>query len=145
MGNWYDLRGKTPVLLSFEQHIEYLKAGKGCFWKKVADSYIHDIHISTVYLGLNHRYDAGPPLLYETMIFGGPLDQEQFRYTSWQEAEQGHQEAVDRVRGALKWWYPLIARPRAFFLNLKFMIISLYRLLNSLFKLARIYLKSRGR
>ena len=30
------------------------------------------ITVSTVFLGLNHQYGAGPPLYFETMIFGPP-------------------------------------------------------------------------
>lgn len=32
--------------------------------------------VSTVFLGLNHRFGPGEPILWETMVFGGPLNQE---------------------------------------------------------------------
>jgi hypothetical protein len=53
--------------------------------------------ISTVYLGMNHRWGAGPPLIYETMTFppdgdNGELDME--RYTTRAEAEAGHARMV---------------------------------------------------
>lgn len=53
--------------------------------------------VSTVFLGLDHQYGDGPPLLFETMVFGGPLDHEMNRYSTWNEAEKGHQEMVERV------------------------------------------------
>jgi hypothetical protein len=57
--------------------------------------------ISTVYLGLDHRHRGkGPPLLFETMIFGGQLDQECWRYSSWDDALTGHAAAVRRVKEA---------------------------------------------
>lgn len=34
-----------------------------------------DIKISTVFLGMNYRFGEGPPLIFETMIFGGKHDQ----------------------------------------------------------------------
>jgi len=58
------------------------------------------VWISTVFLGLDHRFaGAGPPVLWETMIFGGALDQRyQERYTSKLAALQGHAAAVALVQ-----------------------------------------------
>jgi hypothetical protein len=54
--------------------------------------------ISTVFLGLDHNHGGvGPPILFETMVFGGPLDRECQRYATWDEAEAGHAEMVARV------------------------------------------------
>lgn len=50
--------------------------------------------VSTVFLGLNHNYGDGPPLIFETMIFGGPMDQYQDRYSTEEEAMAGHNFAV---------------------------------------------------
>jgi len=60
-----------------------------------------DVIVSTVFLGLNHQFGDGPPLLFETMVFGGPLDQAQARYPTWHEAEQGHEAMCARVREVL--------------------------------------------
>ena len=63
------------------------------------------VRISTVFLGLNHSFFEGPPLWFETMVFGGPLDQEQDRYTTWDEAKAGHEAMVKRAKKASKpWW-----------------------------------------
>lgn len=53
-----------------------------------------DVWVSTVWLGLNHQYGDGPPLIFETMIFGGENDGEQWRYATEEEAEAGHAAAV---------------------------------------------------
>jgi hypothetical protein len=57
--------------------------------------------VSTVFLGLDHGFhfdgQAHPPVLWETMIFGGPFDQFQDRYTSRLEALIGHASAVALV------------------------------------------------
>ena len=56
---------------------------------------IGPVLISTVFLGINHAFnDDGPPILFETMIFGGALDQYQQRYCTYEEAIQGHRLAV---------------------------------------------------
>jgi len=57
-----------------------------------------DVHVSTVWLGLNHQWGDGPPLIYETMIFGGPHDSEMWRYPSWEAALAGHDQAVALAR-----------------------------------------------
>ena len=61
-----------------------------------------EVEVSTVFLGLDHGlWRDGPPILFETMIFGGPLDQCQWRYVSWDDAEVGHQAAVRKAREAI--------------------------------------------
>jgi hypothetical protein len=56
-----------------------------------------DIHVSTVFLGLDHAWNSGIPVLWETMIFGGEHDQYQERYTSYKDALEGHQIALNLV------------------------------------------------
>ena len=54
--------------------------------------------VSTVFLGLVHRFDnTSEPILWETMVFGGPHDQHQERYTSQAEAIAGHDRVVQMV------------------------------------------------
>jgi hypothetical protein len=65
----------------------------------IAKDYIGEVHISTVFLGLDHGWDGGKPLLWETMIFGGDHDSYQRRYTSREDAEEGHRAAIRLVEG----------------------------------------------
>jgi len=76
-----------------------------CLWMdqhadqlQLAIDAVAGVRISTVFLGMDHGYTPQQPVLWETMIFGGPLDRQQVRYTSQAEALVGHQEAVWRVR-----------------------------------------------
>ena len=56
------------------------------------------IRISTVFLGIDHQFGlSGPPVLWETMVFGGVLDGYQDRYTSRAAALAGHQAVCRRV------------------------------------------------
>lgn len=77
-------------------------------WFETAERHVkltvtEDHTISTIFLGLNHQWGKGPPLVFETMIFnkedGKPsdLDTWQYRYSSWDDAEHGHKAAVRRV------------------------------------------------
>lgn len=62
-----------------------------------------DILISTVFIGLDHNWAfSGPPILWETLVFGGPLDGEMDRYASKEAAVAGHQRMCERVATALR-------------------------------------------
>lgn len=61
-----------------------------------------DVKVSTIFLGLDHAFGGGPPILWETMVFGGSSDMEQERYTSLQAAITGHKVMVERVKETLK-------------------------------------------
>lgn len=63
------------------------------------DEFDGGVRVSTVFLGLDHSFGAGEPVLWETMIFGGPHSDYQERYTSREAALEGHREAVALVKG----------------------------------------------
>lgn len=59
-----------------------------------------NVFVSTVFLALDHGFmfrDGEAPTLWETMIFGGPLDGFQRRYRSRLDALRGHAAAVGLV------------------------------------------------
>ena len=61
------------------------------------------VWVSTIFLTFNHNWhEIGPPVLFETMIFGGPLDRQQERYTSLDAALSGHERNCGL---ALRAWY----------------------------------------
>lgn len=64
----------------------------------VDQTHVGDADVSTVFLGLNRAHFGEPPLLFETMIFGGPWDSYQWRYTLRAEAERGHAAIVAKLR-----------------------------------------------
>jgi hypothetical protein len=60
------------------------------------------IGVSTVFLGLDHNWsERGPPVLWETMIFGGPHDEYAKRYSSKAAALEGHREAVALAKSSV--------------------------------------------
>lgn len=65
--------------------------------KAVKQEHIGNIFISTVFLGLDHAWNSDIPVLWETMIFGGKHNQYQDRYTSHEDALEGHQKAINLV------------------------------------------------
>jgi len=62
--------------------------------RRVAETIVGDKRVSTVFLGINHQFGDGAPLLFETMIFGDEGDDYQTRCSTWAEAEEMHRKAV---------------------------------------------------
>jgi hypothetical protein len=56
------------------------------------------VQVSTIFLALDHAFDDGPPVLWETMVFGGPLHGEMMRYRSKLAALTGHERMIARVQ-----------------------------------------------
>jgi hypothetical protein len=65
--------------------------------RHVRDSFQGDVRVSTVFLGLDHSFGVGRPLLFETMAFVGHDSIGQERYSTWAEAEEGHARWVAQV------------------------------------------------
>ena len=65
----------------------------------IAHDEVDDVMVSTVFLGLDHSLGHGAPMMYETMIFGGPHDEYQDRYSTRAEAVAGHARALAMVNG----------------------------------------------
>lgn len=91
---YYRLEGHTPVPCTLEE-TEGVWANDERIVEKTS---VGDIEISTVFMPLNHAFDDGPPLVFETMIFGGDLDGEMWRYSTWDEAAAGHAKAVNAAK-----------------------------------------------
>lgn len=67
---------------------------------------IEGIKISTVFLGLDHNFRGGPPLLFETMVFFDGLSsavgyEYQTRCSTYEQALDMHQTAVELVNKAV--------------------------------------------
>ncbi len=67
--------------------------------RTVAKDTVGSVNVSTVFIGLDYNFEGGEPILFETMVFGGELDQEEIRYRTWEEAEAGHKLMLERVKG----------------------------------------------
>lgn len=65
----------------------------------VARTAIGSVVVSTIFLGLDHSFGGGPPILFETMVFNGSDDMQQ-RYCTVDAARAGHAEVVASIRAA---------------------------------------------
>jgi hypothetical protein len=68
----------------------------------VANDQVGEARISTVFFGVDLRLvsgiDNGQPVLWETMIFGGPYHLHGYRYTSERAALEKHAALVAQLR-----------------------------------------------
>lgn len=95
----YILDGKCAVPTDFYGWLKWCVAneGKGDY-RRVAQSGEKDkLWVSTVFLGLDHAWGGGPPMIFETMIFGGEHDQDQERCSTWEEAEAMHRRMCEKA------------------------------------------------
>ena len=97
---YYVLLGRTPIAVDLTTWARSFDLKT----RRIAEDEIDGrVHVSTVFLGLDHSFmDKGDPVLFETMTFGGPLDQQQRRYCTYAQAERGHAEAVAETRAAIQ-------------------------------------------
>ena len=79
-GEWYESRGMRPFTEG--GHIVQ------------CDELPGNVVVSTVFLGIDHCMTGGPPVLFETMIFGGVHADYQERYTTYADALEGHARAL---------------------------------------------------
>lgn len=99
----YTLDGETPVPCH-----DLAEWGE---WMATADRVIRrsEIHtpgtaepvvVSTVFLGMDHGFGRQDrPVLWESMVFGGRLNERQERYTSHADAVAGHEALLAELRG----------------------------------------------
>jgi hypothetical protein len=104
---YYVLDGTEPRAVDAQEWARWFQRCE----RHVALSEFLGVRVSTVFLGLNHQWGDGPPLIFETMIFGGPHDQYQERCSTWDEAERMHRAALRLARwGWLSYWWLRVAK-----------------------------------
>ncbi len=94
---FYILQDRKPVIVTDPETFARFMADMEA--RRVELTKIDDsIEVSTVFLGIDHNHSgSGPPVLFETMVFGGPYDDTQDRYCTWEEAESGHAKWVAKA------------------------------------------------
>ncbi len=96
---YYTLDRHTARACSWNEYVAFHRREDYLRLRRVALTPIDgDCEVSTVFLSTDAAF-IGPPLVFETMIFGGAHDLEQDRYGTWEEAEAGHAAMVARAMG----------------------------------------------
>jgi hypothetical protein len=96
VSEYYDREGKQLGLF------EWARLMKNNEYKVVAQDVLVEgdepVQVSTIWLGLNMQFLDGPPLIFETMIFGGRYEGYQWRYPTEAAALAGHDQALSLVK-----------------------------------------------
>ena len=68
-----------PMAVDHEEWAKWMMRGFD-ETKRVAKTEVGEAEVSTVFLSLDHGWGEGPPILFETMVFGGPHSDDKWRY-----------------------------------------------------------------
>jgi hypothetical protein len=88
VSDWYRRDGSGPIPIEEVGSLQW--GGEGRVANDTVGEGADRAQISTVFLGLDHQWGDGPPLIFETMVFGGRFDQSQERYPTEEAALAGH-------------------------------------------------------
>lgn len=91
-----DDRGEPQAVRDVMEWARWFEANRSN--RQIGDTTVGEVRVSTVFLGMNHQWGAGPPLIFETMIFGGPYDNYQWRWSTRAEAIAMHDQAAAAIR-----------------------------------------------
>lgn len=98
MTHYYDIDGNPTTWRDWAFEFEHREVGRGI----VEQLHLpNGFYVSTVWLGANHNYSDGPPLIYESMVFlswgrRGILSSR--RYSTLEQAKRGHDLLAHRWR-----------------------------------------------
>lgn len=90
MAHYWTLVGMEPMACdNVHEWSEWFATGN----RIVAQTTLpNGLFVSTVFLGIDMSLGAGPPILFETLVF--PMCDDEVRYATWTEAVAGHDAIV---------------------------------------------------
>lgn len=94
---WWILRDGEPVKVPNQEWSNWMMLPFE-ETRRIARDSIGDVDVSTVFLSVDHAWGGGPPVLFETMIFGGDHDGWQDRYHTLAAAQAGHLRVLRVLR-----------------------------------------------
>ena len=96
---------KNVVKSSLEEWSTFIEGGFPTNYWIVAKSDVGRYKVSTVFIGMCFDFNSfnGNPNVFETMVFDeNEHGIYQTRYSTWKEAESGHQRAIEWVKNGCK-------------------------------------------
>lgn len=93
MLGYYDKEGKP---ISWERHLELTM---DLDYKIIAKTRVGTNEVSTVWLGMNHNWGPGPPLIFETLVF--PACDDGYHYATLEQALNGHETMVQKYKAKM--------------------------------------------
>ncbi len=103
---YYDMQGKPMTTEQWVAAFENIES------RKIGNYNGRFVHVSTVWLGLDHSFGfGGPPVIFESMafpkhhLFGGRCGElDQVRYCTLAQAKAGHLDMVEKWGGLRGFW-----------------------------------------
>ena len=93
MPNYYDRDGKEINIHIWHSLFSDQK------YQTIEKTVVNKLFVSTIWLGLDHNYlGKGDPLIFETCVFAEEQSQIVGRYSTEEQAIEGHRKAVIFVR-----------------------------------------------
>jgi len=100
--DWYILHDDHSVSKAITEEEKFLSYKiLGCNEKIVAQEHVGNKWVSTVFLGLDHSYGSEGPIVFETMVFENDQSKDCFRYSTWDEAVEGHIKVCSELQSGL--------------------------------------------
>jgi len=100
MDNLYILSAGEPAPAP-DPHAWALWMGAHLDERRVAQAFVGEVEVSTIFLGIDMAWGWGAPTLWETALFSGPDGCTILaRYTSLEQAEEGHAAIVRMLEHA---------------------------------------------
>lgn len=98
---------KNVVPSSMEEWSTMIEGRLPTNYIHVGDDTVNGFRVSTVFIGLWHGlHDIKlTPVVFETMVFDDATDIYVDRYTTWDEALEGHQRAIEWVKNGCVYEY----------------------------------------
>jgi hypothetical protein len=101
LGHWIlDDKGEKPIRCDLMTWARWFEKSEN---RIIKAERVGDSRVSTIFLGIDYNFnfedENAPPVLWETMVFNGPLDHEMDRCSGNREqAEAMHDQMVERVK-----------------------------------------------
>src|SRR5262245_61047886 len=92
-GMYFDIDGSPITLWEWVALME--RRRPGALWReaggwRVGWDGVSAEHVSTVWLGLDHGWGRGAPIIFESLVCGGLFDGTMRRYSTLEQARAGH-------------------------------------------------------
>lgn len=91
-GLWFDREGNAIGVA------DMVRLCRDHEYRVVAKDFVDSVEVCTVWLGFDHSFRGREPVIFETFVFGGRMDQYQRRYTNETDARNGHIKVLESVR-----------------------------------------------
>ncbi|MDP9404909.1 MAG: hypothetical protein M3P85_16685 [Actinomycetota bacterium] len=89
---WFDREGR-PIDVA-----EMVRLSQDPGYRVVARDWVGGVEVATVWLGFDHSFRSAEPVIFETVVFGGRMDQYSRRYTTEEQAVAGHARVLASVQ-----------------------------------------------